>query len=855
MKIEWLTDDKCKCCLGHPSKRRRIVNMAKNFFSTLGHKSKKETAFEIQSEEFPPSYDSLEIQQQAQLQQPPQLEGTEILEMDAGPVQPLQLDSVNYEPQPTNLCEPILACMEEPINVFDSLSIPCLNTQQTSSPAGSKPLLALDTHNIEQRAKVPRTKYLSPSSSLRSTTSSQGISPISSGSGLWTLASNIDTTLASPITPFSPSDAESTALSRENSCKFPKDYPINLSNGPNWIDVSDKTNTIPGPIAADKDHNYMLESVSELPGDDPLSLAIPRVWGSDPFLFSFDPKENYSWSSSIDTEFNVLFTSDNIGSPDVAGQNQQPQSSGDPKTLVSSTWDALHEHVSSSFEKISDMDSSIAQRLRSLSHKDVASKGLSSLRSILNGVEPNDPVDYLCFVHLVFAFSLVIHEDDLRSRCCRLFKQAMAYRGFLNQTTWSPYFEIVTAIWQPTQQHEADKMSGTNLSRSSSLKGKETEFRNGPSIPNGTDALIVVAQNFLDDLEMSVVGSNMDRPLEILTSDLWSTHLSELCLPTSNDAFAITVDYIIRVLCQNFHGSQNLSPKLKTINQRVATGSIPTIRKLELELLLAGKNSMPSSELFDEFIPQVRGLCDPIYEQQGFNPRTKYHVLGVALVESLFDLGQKQDNLSHFPVPDLDDFLENLEESLVGGENGFGLDMDTSLDIPTASTDETTAQAVPISVDLAVPSRASITPNSTVNPNAIIRISSSTHVSTTPRSQSEKESTIPPTEVSWTANGNESPAEAAASTTQKVEANSSCEICGYRPRGDPQWFKGSMAKHKKLQHSTEPPRIYRCPFTGCNSAYKNRPDNLRQHQIEKGHFINGVDEKGRRPQKRKKMDP
>lgn len=88
-------------------------------------------------------------------------------------------------------------------------------------------------------------------------------------------------------------------------------------------------------------------------------------------------------------------------------------------------------------------------------------------------------------------------------------------------------------------------------------------------------------------------------------------------------------------------------------------------------------------------------------------------------------------------------------------------------------------------------------------------------------------------------------------STPQVEANSGCEICGYKPKGDPQWFKGSMAKHKKLQHSREPPTIYQCPYPGCTSAYKNRQDNLRQHQIEKNHF---VDDQGqqRRPNKRKK---
>lgn len=107
--------------------------------------------------------------------------------------------------------------------------------------------------------------------------------------------------------------------------------------------------------------------------------------------------------------------------------------------------------------------------------------------------------------------------------------------------------------------------------------------------------------------------------------------------------------------------------------------------------------------------------------------------------------------------------------------------------------------------------------------------------------------TIPPTNNPMT----DEPSSGAART----ESDSCCEICGYRPEGDPRWFLGSMAKHKKLQHASTPPRIYKCPFPGCKSQYTNRPDNLRQHQLKKGHFVDGqVDEEVSRPSKRKKMN-
>jgi hypothetical protein len=95
-------------------------------------------------------------------------------------------------------------------------------------------------------------------------------------------------------------------------------------------------------------------------------------------------------------------------------------------------------------------------------------------------------------------------------------------------------------------------------------------------------------------------------------------------------------------------------------------------------------------------------------------------------------------------------------------------------------------------------------------------------------------------------------AAADASSGSKIESNTTCSLCGYRPKGDPRWFGGSMAKHMKLQHATTPPKIYRCPYPGCTSQFQKRPDNLRQHQIEKGHFMDGQSESSTRVSKRKK---
>lgn len=117
-------------------------------------------------------------------------------------------------------------------------------------------------------------------------------------------------------------------------------------------------------------------------------------------------------------------------------------------------------------------------------------------------------------------------------------------------------------------------------------------------------------------------------------------------------------------------------------------------------------------------------------------------------------------------------------------------------------------------------------------------------------------------EGSWSMNstgpgpsmGEEQPGQSACPMSPmptRIESDSQCDLCDYRPKGDPKWFRGSMAKHKKLQHSATT-TMYECPYPGCTSKYKNRPDNLRQHQLEKNHFMDEQEKDGQRPPKRRR---
>lgn len=237
---------------------------------------------------------------------------------------------------------------------------------------------------------------------------------------------------------------------------------------------------------------------------------------------------------------------------------------------------------------------------------------------------------------------------------------------------------------------------------------------------------------------------------------------------------------------------------------------------------------LPLNVYFDEYIVQVRKHIDALYAQKqpDFHSRATYYRHGVKLIESMIKASDGQanmhseDNTATAPVMDsMDEFIQTMTPDMEHyfGASGYNADgcMEAPMSIPEITLD-------PSSLDGT---------NWLLTPEGSCSLGGPSATATSPASPA--------------------PGESSAS---KTESNSSCEICGYRPKGDPRWFGGSMAKHKKLQHGTSPPKIYRCPYPGCKSQYRNRPDNLRQHQIEKGHFVEGEGESGGRPSKRKKTE-
>ncbi|KXJ92364.1 hypothetical protein Micbo1qcDRAFT_233641 [Microdochium bolleyi] len=571
------------------------------------------------------------------------------------------------------------------------------------------------------------------------------------------------------------------------------------------------------------------------------------------------------------------------------------------KLLVEEMWEALQQHVESSFAKLFELTNNpLAVRLRRESPVSIATKGFESLRSILHGKDPSDPLHYLCFVHVVYAFSLVLHEDELVEQSELLFKQALAYRSFLTPSWYDCYSEIVSRIWNP--EVHAGFQAISMLPSHQRLSGRvgAHQFRTSPESPLDKDALATVSQDFLDEFESLVINSKSMRPADILSSALWSTHMDDLRTEHgSNQPFIAGAHYIINVLVQSFRDSPGISQRLRCVGQRVHNRDTSTVRRLEMELMQAGKGILAPSHFFGKFVPQVRRHCNDLYSKHSGNPRFKYHILAASFAEKLlYDAAREsatpptqatQPPTLPMNLPGSLDDLFNFQPidgafDVEGGMNNF------LQPLPEQGSPQFnfTSSATPLSIGLAS-SHVNVTPlqaTSETNfstdfvcagvstPGLMTGSHSSSIVAPTepsdaqasisPRKnpqkarsrQRERKKAPAPSHATSVSSSEQvaqpSTASPATEGTQ-VEANSCCEICGYRPKGDPQWFKGSMAKHRKLQHSTDPPTIYQCPFPGCTSAYKNRQDNLRQHQIEKNHFVDDDGQQQKRPHKRRRV--
>ncbi|KAH8847397.1 hypothetical protein MCOR27_000355 [Pyricularia oryzae] len=894
MRVERFDDKKCQRCLTQKSKRRRMLCRAKNFFSSLGHKGRKNGATGLptdfgddddESLMFPVAslrYNMLEVGQTYGYE----LSGNAIVEIDstevAPPVAPSPPTPAVVDPQVLLLPEVDTRMLVAPNPLMQwRHDIACAPQSIFAEPVPSpeeRPPLQVNTFGIEQylqsirfRPKprpnpVPasRSKDLSPSSSVRSTNSTTSTASDVSHTSSTSATSNVSS-LVSPISAFSHSSLADGEFAKH--LVSPEDVLMgqdDLLLDQRQFDQHDVPTSIFDSICPPAELLHGM--FTELPADFPPPKVDPTNLPTNSLLFDFDTTAYpvaatcasdllLTQDANFDSSLEIASHSKTQSPASVEADVKTPQSA--TEALVGSTWDTLLEHIASSKLKVQDInDNPWADKLRSLASMTIARDGFSALRSLLDGCPPTSPIKILCLVHVVYALSLVVYGDDhLSQRSRELYVESLVYARMIGDIKLEA---LMTAIWQPVKFSVSEISQGLrrkykSLHRSPSHKGKESTIDLKSHVAYNQDPLLCTARDFLDELECSAILRPSPKPSHLLTSTLYSKQIGLDFQGTSSTSFVTVARTVIVQLAKNFTGHGDLLLGLQDIHKRLSSGSILSIRRLEIELLYTGKNCLPMRAYFGKYTNATGQACDQMYHQfiGSSANRTVYHGLDLGFLEMTVEglnRGGTDSTKTALPTSPLgadnegdalfDDFINAMTPSLMGtmADESIAMQLNPEMMVADSSKLElgspygsSTGEASDVVVVCPVGFDKSLTLTS--GPLSV-QPSGSYSSSTTPSSSTS------------TSGG---------TTTQgKTEANSCCELCGYRPKGDPQWFKGSMAKHMKLQHSAQPPKIYKCPYPGCNSAYKNRPDNLRQHQIEKGHFVEG-EEPNRRPSKRKKM--
>ncbi|EGR51786.1 uncharacterized protein TRIREDRAFT_120224 [Trichoderma reesei QM6a] len=938
---EQLSDVKCRRCLGHPSKRRKIMTMAKSFFSSLGHKPKShglalsmgmglggmgsvgdggigqgsssssggggnnnnsDNAGGGMDE--PPSYDSVLFTPPP----PPQAElfSTEIHEIGSSEVLLPTIPECETETEPIQAVPaprmiPCLPPSTFPISPPGSHpgAVPLPSTMeagfinwrpsppspQTVAPQSlmkpatarlvDRPTLQVNTHLDHYRGQASRrSKALAPSSSVRSTsstdstdstdsTASYNISPMSGWSSGWTKTSGFESALTSPDDLISPQSL------------LPTGPFVSCGHTHTTTNTADASSSSmrPVPFSDSEFQNMVANSCpSELPADIPMFDDLPTTMdpqktqapmGLDHSAFSFNT--NLPFQLSLEHQLPPTNTVDDLSLHALPPPPHQPPpapSSGHPhplqsaddtessmmqhvgssslttttQTLARSALDALQMHIAESRSKLDDINENrLMVQLCQMPLSSVATAGLETMVDLLEGRQASSPLHLLCFVHIVFSLSLVIHEQEASKHVGALFKQALLYSDWFTGDDKMLYFEVVYTLWKPSAVRDEEIIELLKPTEAAMSKGKQPE-RSLPELRS--DPLILIAAHFLDELEyMALIDSNyMGQPFD---SSL--QHSKDSVGATHDSPFAIAARFMIEsIFAHQYSHFPGFELGMEKIIGQLNSGTVTSVRRLELELMQAGKTYLPSDIFFGDFVEVVRRQTDELYTLgPNLSTRSEHHQCSIQLLLSEYSRNPiaveeavEQPGASgaaYGIVGVVPGGFESYFDDMVNLNPGPGLDVDNMAGAPPLEVAEWTGEEPAF-----------------VSSSSSAAAAAGSAAIATPVPQMDDEALISPVAAT------PSKAEPSASTSStKVESDNCCKICGYRPKGDPRWFAGSMAKHMRTIHS-ENPQIFRCPYPGCTSQYSKRADNLRQHQIEKGHFVDDEGKQGRRPRKRKR---
>jgi hypothetical protein len=259
--------------------------------------------------------------------------------------------------------------------------------------------------------------------------------------------------------------------------------------------------------------DYLHEFFSELPADMPMLYNPPDVSSSEPAM-KFGTSTNAPVNMAFVPEVPIATGSNAVNHKDStqAAEREEPELEqtdnvccSETKALVSAAFDALQEHIVTSMVKIKDQKDSdaLAQDISNMSIRTVANKGLQTLRSLIRGQAPWSAQEAVCMIHLIYAFSLVLHEQGASHRARSLFLQALDYIRGLPPGEMEQYRRLVISIWQPPDLNLADvdrHLQLLNQFRQQAAQDPKGKAREIVTADLGVrdDALLTVARDFLD---------------------------------------------------------------------------------------------------------------------------------------------------------------------------------------------------------------------------------------------------------------------------------------------------------------------------------------------------------------------
>ena len=112
------------------------------------------------------------------------------------------------------------------------------------------------------------------------------------------------------------------------------------------------------------------------------------------------------------------------------------------------------------------------------------------------------------------------------------------------------------------------------------------------------------------ELEISLVLGQDSLPLDVQVSDLHITHLKDMNpIGLVNGALLATAQSVLEVIAQGFGDAGALNSRLGDLYQRLSNGRICSIRRIEIELLHAGRVSLASPYFEPRLTEDIRIIC------------------------------------------------------------------------------------------------------------------------------------------------------------------------------------------------------------------------------------------------------